>query len=98
MLCAMFLSMWISNTAATAMMVPIVDAIDNAINAGDIELEGEVRVEVEVGVEGMVGVEGELGINGREGIEGGRGAQVSLGGPTRVVWEVGGSWERCLWD
>ena len=33
MICAMFLSMWISNTAATAMMVPIVDAIDKAINS-----------------------------------------------------------------
>ncbi|XP_023332588.1 solute carrier family 13 member 5 isoform X3 [Eurytemora carolleeae] len=40
MLCAMFLSMWISNTAATAMMVPIVDAIHKAINTSkEDELE-----------------------------------------------------------
>jgi di/tricarboxylate transporter len=28
----MFLSMWISNTATTAMMLPIVDAVAEAIN------------------------------------------------------------------
>ena len=38
----MFLSMWISNTAATAMMVPIVDAIDNAINPSS-DIENNVR-------------------------------------------------------
>ena len=36
MLTTMFLSMWISNTATIAMMVPIVDAITEAIN-GNIE-------------------------------------------------------------
>jgi len=44
MMCAMFLSMWISNTAATAMMVPIVDAICAAINTDpDTELEDKNR-------------------------------------------------------
>jgi len=33
MACSMFLSMWISNTATTAMMVPIVDAISEAISS-----------------------------------------------------------------
>ena len=32
MLTTMFLSMWISNTATTAMMLPIVDAVAEAIN------------------------------------------------------------------
>ena len=32
MFTTMFLSMWISNTAATAMMLPIVDAVAEAIN------------------------------------------------------------------
>ena len=31
----MFLSMWISNTATTAMMLPIVDAVAEAINQKD---------------------------------------------------------------
>jgi len=35
MACTMFLSMWISNTATTAMMVPIVDAISEAVNNPD---------------------------------------------------------------
>jgi len=35
MTCTMFLSMWISNTATTAMMVPIVDAISEAVNNPD---------------------------------------------------------------
>lgn len=35
MTCSMFLSMWISNTATTAMMVPIVDAISETINSAD---------------------------------------------------------------
>jgi len=41
MACSMFLSMWISNTACTAMMVPIVDAISLAISSTnrDEELE-----------------------------------------------------------
>ena len=34
MVTTMFLSMWISNTATTAMMLPIVDAVAEAINAG----------------------------------------------------------------
>ena len=33
MLPTMFLSMWISNTATTAMMLPIVDAVAEAINS-----------------------------------------------------------------
>ena len=37
----MFLSMWISNTAATAMMVPIVDAIHAAVNTNDDDDEHE---------------------------------------------------------
>ena len=45
MLCAMFLSMWISNTAATAMMVPIVDAIDKAINSDNNANDTEVKFE-----------------------------------------------------
>ncbi len=32
MFTTMFLSMWISNTATTAMMLPIVDAVAEAIN------------------------------------------------------------------
>ena len=35
MTCTMFLSMWISNTAATALMVPIVDSIAEAMYSGD---------------------------------------------------------------
>ena len=33
MITTMFLSMWISNTATTAMMLPIVDAVAEAINS-----------------------------------------------------------------
>ena len=44
MICAMFLSMWISNTAATAMMVPIVDAIDKAINSDQNGNEADEHV------------------------------------------------------
>ena len=35
MLVTMFLSMWISNTAAMALMVPIVDSITQAMSSGD---------------------------------------------------------------
>ena len=35
MACSMFLSMWISNTATTAMMVPIVDAISETVSDTD---------------------------------------------------------------
>jgi len=35
MTCSMFLSMWISNTATTAMMVPIVDAISETVSDAD---------------------------------------------------------------
>ena len=40
MTCTMFLSMWISNTAAVALMVPIVDSICEAMaeDAGEAEL------------------------------------------------------------
>jgi sodium-dependent dicarboxylate transporter 2/3/5 len=41
MMCTMFLSMWISNTATTAMMVPIVDAISAAISFSDEDIELE---------------------------------------------------------
>ena len=37
---AMFLSMWVSNTATTAMMVPIIDAVMRELNAGRKE-DGE---------------------------------------------------------
>ena len=45
MTCTMFLSMWISNTAAVALMVPIVDSICEAMfETGDTELgPGEPR-------------------------------------------------------
>ena len=40
MSCTMFLSMWISNTAAVALMVPIVDSISEAMFAdGDIDVD-----------------------------------------------------------
>jgi len=38
MITTMFLSMWISNTATTAMMLPIVDAVAEAINSRATEL------------------------------------------------------------
>ena len=39
MSCTMFLSMWISNTAATALMVPIVDSVCEAMfETNDVEL------------------------------------------------------------
>ena len=52
MFTTMFLSMWISNTATTAMMLPIVDAVAEAINDEHAEkqqmaplAEGEEEVE-----------------------------------------------------
>ena len=39
MVTTMFLSMWISNTATTAMMLPIVDAVAEAINQEQIIAE-----------------------------------------------------------
>jgi len=39
MFTTMFLSMWISNTATTAMMLPIVDAVVEAINQTDPDIE-----------------------------------------------------------
>ncbi|XP_023332563.1 solute carrier family 13 member 2 [Eurytemora carolleeae] len=50
MICAMFLSMWISNTAATAMMVPIVDAIDKAINSDQNGNETDEHKDIETTV------------------------------------------------
>ena len=42
MSCTMFLSMWISNTAATALMVPIVDSVCEAMfETNDVELGDE---------------------------------------------------------
>jgi len=41
MFTTMFISMWISNTATTAMMLPIVDAVAQAINEKDEPKEGE---------------------------------------------------------
>ena len=41
MFTTMFLSMWISNTATTAMMLPIVDAVAMAINAREPEPAGD---------------------------------------------------------
>ena len=38
MFTTMFLSMWISNTATTAMMLPIVDAVVEAINQKNAEV------------------------------------------------------------
>ena len=44
MLVTMFLSMWISNTAAMALMVPIVDSICEAMfEAGEDTAGGEAR-------------------------------------------------------
>merc|ERR1712106_325366 len=43
MMCTMFLSMWISNTATTAMMVPIVDAISEAVNTPDDIESDEIK-------------------------------------------------------
>ena len=40
MLPTMFLSMWISNTATTAMMVPIVEAVLAEINGDHLEVGG----------------------------------------------------------
>ena len=42
MFTTMFLSMWISNTATTAMMLPIVDAVAEAINTKVDEVRGLV--------------------------------------------------------
>lgn len=39
MVTTMFLSMWISNTATTAMMVPIVDAVLNELEKEEREKE-----------------------------------------------------------
>ena len=39
MLPTMFLSMWISNTATTAMMVPIVEAVLSELNQEDTQLD-----------------------------------------------------------
>jgi sodium-dependent dicarboxylate transporter 2/3/5 len=39
MFTTMFLSMWISNTATTAMILPIVDAVADAINQKEPDTE-----------------------------------------------------------
>jgi di/tricarboxylate transporter len=47
MFTTMFLSMWISNTATTAMMLPIVDAVAEAINS-KVEVRNYVNSKAEV--------------------------------------------------
>jgi sodium-dependent dicarboxylate transporter 2/3/5 len=47
MFTTMFLSMWISNTATTAMMLPIVDAVAEAINS-KVEVRNYIKSTVEV--------------------------------------------------
>jgi di/tricarboxylate transporter len=47
MFTTMFLSMWISNTATTAMMLPIVDAVAEAINS-KVEVSNYINNTVEV--------------------------------------------------
>ncbi len=47
MFTTMFLSMWISNTATTAMMLPIVDAVAEAINS-KVEVRSYIKSTVEV--------------------------------------------------
>ena len=47
MFTTMFLSMWISNTATTAMMLPIVDAVAEAINVKHAEQQLAPLAQVE---------------------------------------------------
>ena len=47
MFTTMFLSMWISNTATTAMMLPIVDAVAEAINS-KVEVRNYINSKAEV--------------------------------------------------
>ena len=48
MLPTMFLSMWISNTATTSMMVPIVEAIVNELDTEITNKDGSINREEQV--------------------------------------------------
>ena len=60
MLPTMFLSMWISNTATTAMMVPIVDAVLTELEEGEVRGQEEeaATAEEQYEMEEVVDAEG----------------------------------------